>query len=462
MGSKHLSIPIKPAEVFDELPLGSIIFWHKSLATRAETKNSTGTATTDTTDKLIDSSATFQTDGVAVGDIVYNSTDGVYATVQSVDSQIQLTLDWDAFPDGNENYDAHDEPSVPQGWIEFSGQTINDQASPFYNMTIPDVIGDERFFRAMETAGRLQNDSFQGHYHDIARGDSTGGSLGVWSTSAATGQDNAQTFPWSASARTSKSDGTNGEPRTANETRPINISVVPLLKIKKVGQLIAGTQGSTSSITTVSSNLTITDDDGVEIVKANTGAPDLTVTLPTAADNPGRKIKVIKNDTGSGKVIVDGEGAETINGTATFNLESQYNYLDLLCDGSGWIILSVKASYDTGWINRSDWTNVHLGSDDTLNTDSNVTHNLNAPLSDIIVKVLISTDGTDANSFEVQYIDHLPGASLQHGITILQVDSNNIIVQVATHGLVYSDSSGTLIWIDTENWYYKIKVWKLG
>ena len=53
--------------------------------------------------------------------------------------------------------------------------------------------------------------------------------------------------------------------------------------------------------------------------------------------------------------------------------------------------------YDTGWVACSDWTNQHLGS--TLG--GNVVHNLNTPLRNLSVKVFISTDGTDDNSFEM-------------------------------------------------------------
>lgn len=55
--------------------------------------DSAGTVTTsDTTGKiLIDSSATFITDGIVAGDSVLNSSDGSVATVLSVDSETQLT-----------------------------------------------------------------------------------------------------------------------------------------------------------------------------------------------------------------------------------------------------------------------------------------------------------------------------------------------------------------------------------
>jgi len=50
-----------------------------------------GTVTTGGTTTLIDSTATFQTNGVGRGDLVFNETDSSQCTVVSVDSQIQLT-----------------------------------------------------------------------------------------------------------------------------------------------------------------------------------------------------------------------------------------------------------------------------------------------------------------------------------------------------------------------------------
>jgi hypothetical protein len=122
--------------------------------------------------------------------------------------------------------------------------------------------------------------------------------------------------------------------------------------------------------------------------------------------------------------------------------------------GNSW-----QAPYKTGWINRSDWTNVHLGSDTTLNADSNITHNLNAPLSKLLVKLFISTDGTDANSFEVTLYG---GTAANYGITVYEVDNNNIRVQTAAAGIIYIDDASAHQIIDTENWYYKVKVWYLG
>lgn len=51
-----------------------------------------GTTTAGTANKLTDSSATFQTAGVAVGDIIHNSTDNTYTTVTAVDSETVLSV----------------------------------------------------------------------------------------------------------------------------------------------------------------------------------------------------------------------------------------------------------------------------------------------------------------------------------------------------------------------------------
>jgi hypothetical protein len=116
--------------------------------------------------------------------------------------------------------------------------------------------------------------------------------------------------------------------------------------------------------------------------------------------------------------------------------------------------------YDTGWIACSDWTDQHLGD----SVGSNVNHALDAPLSELLVKVLISTDGTDANSFEVIQADD---NTTDYGCTIYYVDDDNILVQTGNGGIAFvSDgaivgSAGSVYRIDTESWYYKIKVWKL-
>jgi hypothetical protein len=67
-----------------------------------ESERSSGTTDAATTDKLKDSTADFTTDGVAVGDIAYNTTDGTEAVVEAVDSATQLALSADIFISGED------------------------------------------------------------------------------------------------------------------------------------------------------------------------------------------------------------------------------------------------------------------------------------------------------------------------------------------------------------------------
>ena len=61
-------------------------------AADAGTLVSSGTITTSATNNVIDSAATFVTDGVAVGDVVLNDTRGTYGYVTAVTSETQLTV----------------------------------------------------------------------------------------------------------------------------------------------------------------------------------------------------------------------------------------------------------------------------------------------------------------------------------------------------------------------------------
>ena len=120
-------------------------------------------------------------------------------------------------------------------------------------------------------------------------------------------------------------------------------------------------------------------------------------------------------------------------------------------------IESMITKYNTGWINRTDWTNVHMGSSLVVDADSNVAHNLNASLSELSVRVFISTDGTDANSFETHPASGGFVISV-YGHTIYQVDANNIKVQTGVGGLLKIEDNGTVTVIAGQDWHYKIVV----
>jgi len=206
-------------------PIGTPVPWHKSLLARTQTPLISGTATTNTTDKLVDSGGGFS--GVVnVGDIVWNDTDSVYATVTAVDSDTSLSLDWDAFPDGNEDYEIFDEPELPGNWVECNGDTLSDATSILDGLVIPDLNGDARFLRGGTTAGIEEADQFQGHYHGTD-GSAMSGSLTVYTFSGGGSGGFDASF-----INDPITDGTNGTPRTGAETRPINMSFIWIMRVK--------------------------------------------------------------------------------------------------------------------------------------------------------------------------------------------------------------------------------------
>ena len=106
--------------------------------------------------------------------------------------------------------------------------------------------------------------------------------------------------------------------------------------------------GNTAFHSVSSADYTVLDNDGYRQIGVSTGATDRTVTLPTAADNDGREITIIKTDSGAGKITIDGEGAETINGSTTATVIFENEAMSVACDGTEWYITS--NDYSGTWL----------------------------------------------------------------------------------------------------------------
>jgi uncharacterized protein YaiE (UPF0345 family) len=94
--------------------------------------------------------------------------------------------------------------------------------------------------------------------------------------------------------------------------------------------------------TTKSAAYTLTSDDYT--VGFNVTSASITATLPDATTCAGRTYVIYQYNTGNGArgVTIDGNGAQTINGIATYSLLGwcDYSSVILQSDGSNWIILS--------------------------------------------------------------------------------------------------------------------------
>lgn len=76
------------------------------------------------------------------------------------------------------------------------------------------------------------------------------------------------------------------------------------------------------------------------LLMANSAARTLTLP-PVATARAGAWLRVVKTSAAAFAVTLDGDGAETIDGAATFaGIDSQYDTVLLACTGTEWVILS--------------------------------------------------------------------------------------------------------------------------
>lgn len=193
-----------------------------------------------------------------------------------------------------------------------------------------------------------------------------------------------------------------------------------------------------NGVNTVSTNYIVLDDDGVRFLYIDDTTVDRTITLPTAADNENRILSIKKIDTATGRIIIDGEGAETIEGVATQTLNNNNDIMEIICDGTGWKILSkivagvitVSASYS---ILDDDGVKTILVDDtssDRTITLPTVADNKNR---EITIKN-ISTDKGNANVEGEAAGETIEGIS---GTTGIPLDSRYQTITVKSNGSVW-------------------------
>ena len=85
---------------------------------------------------------------------------------------------------------------------------------------------------------------------------------------------------------------------------------------------------------TKTTTYTVQKSDRVILCDATGGV--FTVTLPPAQDMWNKDIVIKKIDVSANAVTVDGDGAETIEGSATQSLASQYDAIHIISNGTAW------------------------------------------------------------------------------------------------------------------------------
>jgi hypothetical protein len=101
-----------------------------------------------------------------------------------------------------------------------------------------------------------------------------------------------------------------------------------------------GGGGSVPAITSASpsSTYTISTATGIEEVFLLTPSVNITVNLPAAA-TAGSGYKYQIKNLSTNTITIDPNSTETVDGSATFALSSQYSSVTVICDGSNWFII---------------------------------------------------------------------------------------------------------------------------
>lgn len=75
----------------------------------------------------------------------------------------------------------------------------------------------------------------------------------------------------------------------------------------------------------------------VTVILCNATTAAFTVTLPTAVSVAGRQYTIKKTDSSANAVTVGTTSSQTIDGSATYSLPAQYNFVTVVSDGTNWM-----------------------------------------------------------------------------------------------------------------------------
>ncbi len=183
-----------------------------------------------------------------------------------------------------------------------------------------------------------------------------------------------------------------------------------------------------------STNYTVLDTDGFDKILVTTGASDRTITLPTASANTGRSIKILKVDSGAGKVILDGEGAETVGGRTTFDLMLINDFAEIVCDGTTWVVVAYReiGTWSSAGLVAGDFLGFGTGTVSDINIQSRKIGQSIEFLGDFVTggTLNVNTTGSMAINATVAIVDansnkHTLGMGWRHasstGTTILNI-----------------------------------------
>lgn len=103
------------------------------------------------------------------------------------------------------------------------------------------------------------------------------------------------------------------------------------------GLIWASPSGSALAVASKTTTYTATTAD--DVILASTSGGAWTLTLYAASGNSGKVLRIVKTTNDFSVLTIDGNASETINGSTTTTINTQYESLTIICDGSNWHIL---------------------------------------------------------------------------------------------------------------------------
>ena len=120
------------------------------------------------------------------------------------------------------------------------------------------------------------------------------------------------------------------------------------LRAKYVAKDDAAQGGVTGATDARAAAYTVAAADDGKTIEVNANAAPRTITLPDLdGDADGFTVTVMKVDSSANQVVVDGHGADTINGAATLELKDQYEAAILKWTGTAWLAIGGAS---TSWL----------------------------------------------------------------------------------------------------------------
>ena len=185
-------------------------------------------------------------------------------------------------------------------------------------------------------------------------------------------------------------------------------------------------------------------DETVILVDASSGS--VTINLPASSGLLGRKYIIVKIDSSSNTVIIDGNASETINGSVTKNINGQYGLIEIISDNTNWTSLS----YDSRWIS---WTPTYTASGSMTWTSITTEHARYKIVNDVVffeIFVHGTTGGTQSN--ELRFT--LPVNPENDGVAWAGrgFDSSSTAIREASGAWISGSSYVQVNQADNNNW----------